>query len=94
MGSAAQEDGALELEPGAHVGKIEPEGGFAVPLPETDEPLNIVTFTEVDGRTTLTLLVQTTSKELRDMIIDSGMEAGLQEQMDALEQVAIGLGSW
>jgi len=27
------------------------------------------------------------------MIIDSGMEAGLQEQMDALEQVAIGLGS-
>jgi uncharacterized protein YndB with AHSA1/START domain len=55
--------------------------------------LNIVTFTEVDGRTTLTLLVQTTSKELRDMIIDSGMEAGLQEQMDALEQVAIGLGS-
>jgi hypothetical protein len=39
------------------------------------------------------LLVQTTSKELRDMIIDSGMEAGLQEQMDALEQVAIGLGS-
>ena len=63
-------------------------------LPETDEPLNIVTFTEVDGRTTLTLLVQTTSKELRDMIIDSGMEAGLQEQMDALERVAIGLGSW
>jgi hypothetical protein len=27
------------------------------------------------------------------MILDSGMEAGLQEQMDALEQVAIGLGS-
>ena len=63
-------------------------------LPGSDEPLNIVTFTEVDGRTTLTLLVQTTSKELRDMIIDSGMEAGLQEQMDALEKVAIGLGSW
>jgi len=63
------------------------------PLAEADTPLNIVTFTEVDGRTTLTLLVQTTSKELRDMIIDSGMEAGLQEQMDALEQVAIGLGS-
>ena len=60
-------------------------------LPDAEAPLNIVTFTEVDGRTTLTLLVQTTSKELRDMIIDSGMEAGLQEQMDALEQVAIGL---
>src|SRR4051812_12092076 len=46
------------------------------PLPAEDEPLNIVTFTEVDGRTTLTLLVQTTSKELRDMIVDSGMEVG------------------
>ena len=58
-----------------------------------DEPLNIVTFTEVDGRTTLTLLVQTTSKELRDTIIDSGMEAGMQEGMDLLEQVAISLRS-
>jgi uncharacterized protein YndB with AHSA1/START domain len=60
---------------------------------EADAPLNIVTFTEVEGRTVLTLLVRTTSKELRDMIMESGMEAGLQEQMDALEQVAIGLGS-
>jgi len=32
------------------------------PPAEADEPLNIVTFAEVDGRTTLTLLVQTTSK--------------------------------
>jgi len=62
-------------------------------LPEADEPLNIVTFAEVDGRTTLTLLVQTTNKELRDTIIESGMETGMQEQMDLLEQVAIGLGS-
>jgi len=61
---------------------------------ESQAPVVTTTFTEVDGRTTLTLLVQTTSKELRDMIIDSGMEAGLQEQMDALERVAIGLGSW
>ncbi|HEY3498964.1 MAG TPA: ABC transporter permease [Polyangiaceae bacterium] len=35
--SAATEGGELELEPGAPVGKIEPEGGFAIPLPETDE---------------------------------------------------------
>jgi len=60
-------------------------------LPEADEPLNIVTFTEVGGRTTLTLLVQTTSKVLRDTIIDSGMESGMQEGMDLLEQVAISL---
>ena len=60
-------------------------------LPEADAPLNIVTFTEVDGRTTLTLLVQTTSKDLRDTIINSGMEVGMQEGMDHLEQVAISL---
>jgi uncharacterized protein YndB with AHSA1/START domain len=59
--------------------------------PEAEAPLNIVTFTEVDGRTTLTLLVQTTSKELRDTIVNSGMEAGMQEGMDLLEQVAISL---
>jgi len=61
-------------------------------LPEAEAPLNIITFTEVDGQTTLTLLVQTTSKELRDTIIDSGMEAGMQESMDVLERVAISLG--
>ena len=59
--------------------------------PEADAPPNIVSFTEVDGRTTLTLLVQTTGKELRDTIIDSGMEAGMQEGMDLLEQVAVSL---
>jgi uncharacterized protein YndB with AHSA1/START domain len=59
--------------------------------PDADAPLNIITFTEVDGRTTLTLLVQTTSKELRDAIMSSGMEVGMQEAMDLLEQVAISL---
>jgi uncharacterized protein YndB with AHSA1/START domain len=53
--------------------------------------LNIVSFTEADGRTTLTLLVQAPSTEIRDVIVNSGMEAGMQEQMDVLEQVAISL---
>jgi uncharacterized protein YndB with AHSA1/START domain len=68
---------------------------FEVPeaeAPPGEPPLNIVTFTEVDGRTTLSLLVRCESKELRDAIIDSGMEVGMQEQMDLLEQVAISLG--
>jgi uncharacterized protein YndB with AHSA1/START domain len=59
--------------------------------PEGEPPLNIVTFTEEDGRTTLTLLVECPSKEVRDAIIDSGMEGGMQEGMDLLEQVAISL---
>jgi len=57
-------------------------------MPDADAPLNIVTFAEADGRTKLTLLVQTASKELRDTILESGMEAGMQEQFDALEQLA------
>jgi uncharacterized protein YndB with AHSA1/START domain len=55
------------------------------------EALNTVTFTEADGRTTLALLVDAASKEDRDTIINSGMEAGMQEHMDLLEQVAISL---
>ena len=62
------------------------------PLAPEDEPVNIITFTEEDGRTTLSVLMQTSSKELRDMIVDSGMETGMQESMDALEEVAVSLG--
>jgi uncharacterized protein YndB with AHSA1/START domain len=53
--------------------------------------LNTLTFTEADGRTTLTNLVQAPSKEIRDAIIDSGMEAGMQDAMDLLEQIATSL---
>jgi uncharacterized protein YndB with AHSA1/START domain len=67
------------------------EGPEAEGLAEADAPVNTVTFTEVDGRTTLTLLTDTGSKEVRDAIIDSGMEGGMQEGMDLLEEVAISL---
>ena len=59
-------------------------------MPE-GEALNTVTFTETEGRTTLTVLVQHASKEARDAHIDSGMETGMQEGMDLLEQVAVSL---
>jgi uncharacterized protein YndB with AHSA1/START domain len=59
--------------------------------PEGEPALNVVTFTEVDGRTRLTLLVEVGSKEVRDMIIATGMEVGMQEQMDLLERVAASL---
>jgi uncharacterized protein YndB with AHSA1/START domain len=58
-----------------------------------DNPVvNVITFTEVDGRTRLELLTQCPSNEIRDIIIDSGMEGGMQEAMDKLEQVSISLG--
>jgi uncharacterized protein YndB with AHSA1/START domain len=62
-----------------------------MPEGESEPALNIVTFTEVDGRTILSLLTQVGSKEVRDMIIESGMEAGMQEGMDLLEEIAVSL---
>ena len=56
------------------------------------EAVNTMTLTEENGRTTLTILVQHQSKEHRDAHIESGMEAGLQDALDLLEQVAISLG--
>jgi uncharacterized protein YndB with AHSA1/START domain len=53
-----------------------------------DATVNTATFEEVDGRTKLTLLTEAPSKEIRDAIIDSGMEAGLQDALDLLEEVA------
>ena len=56
-----------------------------------EEAVNTATFTEADGRTTLAILVQHSSKEARDAHIDSGMEAGMQDAFDLLEQVAVSL---
>jgi len=62
-----------------------------VPDPGDDAPLVTTTFTETNGRTTLTQLTECGSKDVRDAIIESGMEGGMQEAMDKLEQVAISL---
>ena len=70
---------------------VSTEAYEGVPDPDANATLNTATFTEVDGRTTLTVLVEAPSKEIRDAIIDSGMEAGMQDAMDLLEQVAIEL---
>jgi len=53
------------------------------------ETVNTLTLSEDDGRTTLTVLVQCPSQEVRDAIIESGMEAGMQDAFDLLEQIAV-----
>jgi uncharacterized protein YndB with AHSA1/START domain len=55
------------------------------------EALDTITLTEVDGRTTMTILVEHADREGRDAHINSGMELGLQEAMDLMEQVAVSL---
>jgi len=63
--------------------------------PQSEGPeqgtLNTATFTEADGRTTLTIVVEALSKEIRDAIIESGMEEGMQDAFDLLEEVAASL---
>ena len=56
--------------------------------PGVEPALNVVTFEEAGGRTTLAILTRVESREVRDIIIDSGMEGGVQEGMDILEQIA------
>ena len=53
--------------------------------------VNTTRFVEEAGRTTLTVLVTMPNKEGRDMILESGMEAGMQDAYDLLEEVAISL---
>jgi uncharacterized protein YndB with AHSA1/START domain len=62
-------------------------------IPNGDDfpTVNTATFTESGGRTSLTLLVDAPSKEVRDAIVDSGMEDGLQDALDLLEEAAISL---
>jgi len=55
--------------------------------------LNTATFEAQDGRTLVTLLVQCQNKFSRDAIIESGMENGLQDALDLLEQAAQSLRS-
>jgi len=58
---------------------------------EEGATVNTATFIEADGRTTVTILVQAANKVSRDAIIESGMEGGLQDALDLLEQVAVSL---
>lgn len=48
-------------------------------------------FAEQDRRTTVSILVQHSSRQNRDMHVNSGMEDGLQEAMDHLDQVVASL---
>jgi uncharacterized protein YndB with AHSA1/START domain len=62
------------------------EGG-----PEGEAALCTYTLTEEAGRTTLSLLIDMASKEDRDAMLASGMEAGVQAGYDLIEEIAISL---
>ncbi len=57
----------------------------AVPDAET---LQTMTLTERDGRTSMAILGEYGSRDVRDAVIASGMEAGMQDALSLLEQAA------
>ena len=81
-----------EIVPNERIVSTETYEGVPEGVSEEDATtVNTATFTEADGRTTVTILVQASSKESRDAIVESGMEAGLQDALDLLEEVAVSL---
>jgi uncharacterized protein YndB with AHSA1/START domain len=81
-----------EIVPHERIVSTEVYEGLPEGVSEEDgTTVNTATFTEAGGRTTLTLLIQAASKVSRDAIIESGMEEGLQDALDLLEQIAISL---
>ena len=81
-----------EIVPNERIVSTETYEGVPEGVSEADATtVNTATFAEADGRTTLTILVQAPSKESRDAIVESGMEAGLQDALDLLEEVAVSL---
>ena len=82
----------LEIVPNERVVQTEVyEGAPKAPDGSEVPTVNTATFTEEDGRTTLTVLIQAPSREVRDAIIESGMEDGMQDAYDLLEEVAVSL---
>lgn len=51
------------------------------------EAIDHLTLVETDGFTTMTVIVQHTSKENRDGHVDSGMEGGLQLALDRVDDI-------
>ncbi|WP_433298015.1 SRPBCC family protein [Actinoplanes sp. CA-030573] len=70
---------------------VNTEAFEGVPDPDGTAGVVTVTLTEKDGRTYLESLCEYHSQEIRDAVIGSGMEGGMQESYDALEQVAVSL---
>ena len=67
---------------------VSTEAYEGIPDADAQAALDTLTLSESGGRTTLTIVVEHPTKEGRDMHIESGMEDGLQDALDLLEQAA------
>ena len=62
-----------------------------IPGGDEDPPVVTLMLTESNGRTLLTSVTDVPSLAVREAIIQSGMEAGMQDAIDLLEEVATSL---
>jgi uncharacterized protein YndB with AHSA1/START domain len=62
-----------------------------VPTDPADAAVNTLTLTEVEGRTFMVAITDLPNRETRDAILETGMEAGMQDAYDLLEGVAASL---
>ncbi|NMO50421.1 SRPBCC family protein [Actinoplanes sp. TBRC 11911] len=67
---------------------VNTEAYEGIPEPDANAALVTMTLVEKEERTFMEVLIETRDKDGRDAIINSGMESGMQESYDALEQVA------
>jgi uncharacterized protein YndB with AHSA1/START domain len=56
------------------------------PFNQGEPAVSTVTFSEADGRTTVTITTLFPTREIRDGVIESGMEAGAAESYDRLAE--------
>lgn len=63
------------------------EGVPGMEIPDDAFSTNTVTFTEVDGVTTMTVLCSFSKPEYRDGLLASGMEGGMNVSYDRLEDL-------
>ena len=81
-----------EIVPDQRLVSTESYEGVPAGVSEHDATtVNTATFAEAGQRTMVTLLIQASSKASRDAIIESGMEDGLQDALELLEQLAASL---
>jgi uncharacterized protein YndB with AHSA1/START domain len=69
---------------------VSTEAFEGIPDPDASASLNTITLEEEDGVTTMTVLVEHFSPEIRDAVLASGMEGGMQVSYDRLEELVRG----
>jgi len=78
-----------EIEPFERL--VSTEAYEGIPDADAHAAVDTLTLTEIGDRTLMTVLVEHPTTEGRDMHVESGMEDGMQDAMDLLEETVAAL---